>query len=50
MRDANSFPASPSGTGTPRMGERDVYLDIALPCLQVLTPGVLPSDEAWVNL
>lgn len=50
MRDANPFPASPSGTGTHRMGERDVYLVIALPCPQVLMPGVFPSDEAWVNL
>lgn len=50
MRNANPFPASPSSSGTHRMGERDVYLVIALPCLQVLTPGVFPSDEAWVNL
>lgn len=49
-RDATPLPASPSGTGTHRIGERDVYLVIALPCPQVLTPGVFPSDEAWVNL
>lgn len=50
MRDANLLPASPSGTDTHGTGERDVDPVIALPCPQVLTPGVFPSDEAWVNL
>lgn len=48
MRDAKPFPVSPSGTH--RMGEREVYLVMALPCLQVLAPGVQPSEEAWVNV
>lgn len=50
MRDANPFPAPPSASGTHRVGERDVCVVLALPCPQVLTPGVFPSDEAGVNL